>query len=142
MDQNRELLSEIARSARMGREATEMLLGKVGAEQMRREIAQRKAEYTGLEQQADDLLANAGAPVEPLSATSKAGLWMGLQMNTISDKSDSHIAEMMIQGSGMGVIEMTRSKKRFPEAQQEVKELADQFLAMEEGGIQRMKAFL
>ena len=142
MDQNREFLSEIARSARMGKEATVVLMDKVTDEQMRREIAQRKAEYSDLEHRADDLLAQTGTQPEPLPMMSKAGLWMGMQMETLTDKSDSHIAEIMIQGSGMGIIEMTKNKKRFSGAQQDTMALADDFLAMEEGGIERMKVFL
>ena len=142
MNQNQEFLSEIARSARMGKEATVLLMDKVEDEQMRREIAQRKTEYGDLEKRADDLLSNSGAQPNPLPATSKAGLWMGMQMETLMDKSASHVAEIMMQGSGMAVIEMTKNKKRFSGAAQETMELADAFLAMEEGGIQRMKEFL
>lgn len=142
MDHNKEFLSEIARSARMGKEATVVLLEKVEDEALRKEISQRKAEYSDLEHRADDLLSNSGVQPNPLPAMSKAGLWMGMQMETLTDRSDSHIAEIMIQGSGMGIIEMTKNKKKFHEAAQETMDLADSFLAMEEGGIQRMKEFL
>ena len=73
---------------------------------------------------------------------SKAGLWMGMQMETMTNRSDSHIAEIMIQGSGMGIIEMTKNKKRYSSAKPETMDLADAFVASEEGAIQRMKAFL
>ena len=142
MDENKEFLSEIARSARMGKEATVVLLDKVEDEQLRKEIAQRKAEYSDLEHRADDLLAGSGTQPEPLPMMSKAGLWMGMQMETMTNRSDSHIAEIMIQGSGMGIIEMTKNKKRYSSAKPETMDLADAFVASEEGAIQRMKAFL
>ena len=142
MDPNTEFLSEIARSARMGKEATVFLMDKVEDEQMRKEIAQRKTEYSDLEQRADDLLSNSGTQPKPLPVTSKAGLWMGMQMETLTDKSTSHVAEIMMQGSNMAIIEMTKNKKRFAGAEQETMELADAFLAVEEGGMQRMKEFL
>lgn len=142
MDENKEFLSEIARSARMGKEATVVLLDKVEDEQLRKEIAQRKAEYSDLEHRADDLLAGSGTQPEPLPMMSKAGLWMGMQMETMTNRSDSHIAEIMIQGSGMGIIEMTKNKKRYSAAKPETMDLADAFVASEEGAIQRMKAFL
>ncbi len=142
MDTNTQLLLEISRSARMGKEAAQMLSDKVRSQDMRSEILQRKSEYENLEQAADDMLSDAGTQPEQTSAMGKAGLWMGLTMNTLTNQSDSHIAEIMMQGSGMGVIEMTKSLKRFPDAQQGAKDLAERFLAMEEGGIQRMKAFL
>ena len=31
--------------------------------------------------------------------------WMGVEMNTLTDKSNSKIAELMIQGTNMGIIE-------------------------------------
>ena len=142
MDPNREFLSEIARNARMGKEASVLLLDKVEDEQMRKEITQRKAEYSDLEQRADNLLSDSGTQPKPLPAKSKVGLWMGMQMETLADKSTSHIAEIMMQGSNMAVIELTKDKKKFSGANQETMEWADAFLAMEEGGIQRMKEFL
>jgi len=142
VDQNIEFLSEIVRSARMGKEAAAALAEKTENDGLRREIAQRKAEYADMEQRADDLLANSGARPEPQSFAGKAGLWMGMQMETLANRSDSHIAEIMVRGSGMGIIEMTKNKKRFGGASQQTMDLADSFLAMEEGGVRRMLEFL
>lgn len=142
MDANTELLTEVSRNARMGKNAVETLIDKVGDETMRKELTSRKGEYEKLEQSANNQLSQAGIQAEPLKATDKAGLWMGLQMNTIADKSNSHIAEMMIQGSTMGVIEVTKLKNRYPNAAPEARSLADDFLSTERGGIERMRAFL
>ena len=38
----------------------------------------------------------------------RAGMWVGLEMETLADRSDAHIAEIVIQGHH-GVIEMTKA---------------------------------
>ena len=63
-------------------------------------------------------------------------------MNTLADKSSDHIAEMMIQGSIMGVIDMSRSLKRYSQAESSVKKLGEKLIETEENNIQQMKGFL
>ena len=73
---------------------------------------------------------------------SHACLWGSVQMNTLADKSADHIAEMMIQGSIMGVIDMSRSLKRYSQADSSVKKLGEKLIETEENNIQQMKGYL
>ena len=68
--------------------------------------------------------------------------WTGVNLNTITDKSNSHIAEMMIQGGDMGIIECQKLLNHNPNADQEVKNILNDFTTMQKNNIEQMKKFL
>ena len=68
--------------------------------------------------------------------------WTGVKFNTLTDKSNSHIAEMMIQGGSMGIVECQKLLNHNPRADQEVKNILNDFMAMQQNDIEKMKKFL
>ena len=67
-----------------------------------------------------------------------------IMMNTMVNSSTSKIAEMMINGSTMGIIDLG---KRVKQAQSEgvsedVVKIANDMMSFEEGNIQKMKTYL
>lgn len=49
---------------------------------------------------------------------------MDIQISTMNDKSNSHIAEMLIKGTNMGVIEGVKLKNQNPEANATTQKIA------------------
>ena len=41
---------------------------------------------------------------------------MGISMKTLTDKSTRNLAEMLTQGSGMGVVDCVKAQKDYPNA--------------------------
>ncbi|MCI9177162.1 MAG: hypothetical protein HFJ28_00905 [Clostridia bacterium] len=68
--------------------------------------------------------------------------WTGVQMNTMIDKSNSHIAELMTQGNLMGIIEAQKLLNHSPEMEQETKNILNDFITMQNNNIEKMKQFL
>lgn len=68
--------------------------------------------------------------------------WTGIQMNTITDKSNSHIADMLIQGTTMGIIEGRKLLNQNPNIDQEVRQVLDTFVKMQENNVEKLKTFL
>lgn len=68
---------------------------------------------------------------------------MMLRAQTALDPSTSKLAEMMIQGSTMGTVEMTRRLHQLSDqSDPELVSLGRQLLQTEEQNIQQMKRFL
>ncbi len=80
-------------------------------------------------------------PREP-GMMQKLGMKLGLEMQTVMDTSCSHVAELMMNGSNMGIINLTKILNSFPNASPAVKDLCNRFVAEEQENIQRMKGFL
>ena len=67
---------------------------------------------------------------------------MGTAFNTMMDDSPSHIADMMIQGSTMGITDMTKKLSELDEADAGAKELAEEYIGCEQKHIESMKKYL
>ena len=59
-----------------------------------------------------------------------------------NDSSNSHIAEMMIQGNTMGVQKIARHIRDYNNSNQSVTNLAYKLMATEQANIEQMKSFL
>ena len=72
----------------------------------------------------------------------KAMGWMGVEMNTLTDKSNSKIAELMIQGTNMGIIEGVKLLNQNPDADKDVKETLNKFVKFQENTVEQLKKYL
>lgn len=68
--------------------------------------------------------------------------WTGIQMNTLSDKSTSHLADMLIQGSSMGIIEGTKLLNHSTNLDEDVSNLLSTFVSMQQNNVEQLKKFL
>ena len=142
MDQNAKLTKVMCETARMGAEAVSMLLNKTDDEGMRETMLSQKAMYEKFDREGEKMLKQAGQHVKKQGPLARAGTWMGIQMDTMMDNTPSHLADMLIQGSTMGVIEITRAKSENPEADGEAVRLADAYLEEENDNIEKLKKYL
>ncbi|MBR3928265.1 MAG: hypothetical protein IKJ65_04600 [Clostridia bacterium] len=142
MDQNAKLTKVMCETARMGAEAVSMLLNKTDDEGMRETMLSQKAMYEKFDREGEKMLTDAGQRIKKQGPLARAGTWMGIQMDTMIDNSPSHLADMLIQGSTMGVIEITRAKSENPEADGEAVRLADAYLTEENENIEKLKKYL
>jgi hypothetical protein len=115
---------------------------KTEAGAMRDELIREKEDYAVTRRQSEQALVNAGGKAEPVGPLAKAGMWAGLEMETLADRSNAHIAEIVIQGATMGVIEMTKALNQYDGADAGARDLASRFVAQQNETIDRQKGFL
>ena len=142
MDQTVQLLQDVVRNARTGQDAVEQLMKKAEHGDMREELNREREAYQMTRQEGERALKDAGGSAEPAGPMAKAGMWMGLEMETLNDRSDGHIAEIVIQGATMGVIEMTKSLNTYDAAGPHARGLASKFVVQQNEVIERQKGFL
>ena len=141
-NQNTEFLTKIYQNAKMGCDSISYVSEKTDDADMKQSLLRENAEYNDIAAEAAELLGENGETAKEKGAMSHACLWGSVQMNTLADKSSDHIAEMMIQGSIMGVIELSRSLKRYEQADSKVKKLGEKLIETEENNIRQMKGYL
>ena len=142
MNETIQLLQDVVRNARTGGDAVNQLMQRAEGDSMRRELNDARTQYETIHREAERALAaNHGQP-EPVNPLNRAGMWMGLNMNTLMDRSDDHIAEMVIQGATMGVIEMTKSTNTYADADPAARAIASRFIVAQQGIIDKQKAYL
>ena len=142
MNETIQLLQDVARNARTGEAAIDQLREKVESAEMRSELDREREQYRAAARDAESALAAAGGHSEGVSMMQKAGMWVGTQMNTLTDRSNAHIAEMVIQGATMGIIEMTKARNTCPDADADAAGLASRFIVEQNDIIDRQKAYL
>ncbi len=140
MYQDTQLLNSIYKSAQTGVQSIDSLLSKVHDEPLKAELSRQRNDYLYYAQRAKEQLQKSHKKPKE-SYTSKITIPLGITMNTIMDQSSSHIAEMMINGNTMGIIEMTK------ELQSQTQEgtaqsLGKSLLACEQKNIKKLKPFL
>ena len=67
--------------------------------------------------------------------------WYGVEMKTLMDNSSSKIAELLLQGTNMGIIEgrkILNNKKLDPK----VHKIAQEYVARQEDAVEKLKEFL
>lgn len=140
--ENESLLEEVYKATTMGIQATKIVLPKVHNEALKKQIEHQRDNYRGMAAKAKDMLRQDGQIPEHQSSYKKAMLWSSIQMNTVANKNPEHIAEMMISGTTMGIIDLTKKLNSLDDADAGAKKLAEDYLANEQCNIEELKRHL
>ena len=104
-----------------------------------------KAQYEGyqaINEKAKSLLNKNGYDEKGLNAFEKIRTSLMINIQTLTDQSSSHIAEMMIIGSNMGVIDAIKNLKKCKKANPDIMNLMEKLKTFEENNISSLKEFL
>ncbi len=142
MNGNTELLNYIYQNSQMGVRTIEQLLKIAEDKDFTNLLQIQEEEYKKLNESAVKLLNEHGHEEKEIGAMAKVSAYMSINMKTLADKSPTHIAEMLIQGSTMGIIDATKIMKEYAEADNVILELADKLLKTEQNNIEELKKFL
>ena len=144
MEKTNEILEHIYKNVKMGSDSITSLLHKVKDDRMISDLTTQLTGYENFACRAADMLKNSGVHPEEEGLMKKIPAKAGIAMNMAMDPSNSHIAEMMIQGSSMGIVDMTKyinAAKRVTISKEAVA-LAGEVVTFEENNIERLKAYL
>lgn len=138
------MLNFIRQNTQMGRQGILDVLPKVENENsaFTGVLNRQRREYESIYAEADTMLRELGGQRENISAMSKISSQMMTTMKTMADSSVSHIADMMIQGSSMGVTKIIQHKNDYDRSNPRITALADKLLKTEQNNIEELKKFL
>ncbi|MEG1028302.1 MAG: hypothetical protein RSE07_06405, partial [Oscillospiraceae bacterium] len=77
-----------------------------------------------------------------ISAFEKLTTYLMINMKTMTDKSSQRIAEMMIIGSNMGIINAIKNIRKYSNAEKDIIDLMKKLLEFEENNVKALKTFL
>jgi len=143
MDREIEFLNKLYQNAEMGRDSSKEVLNSLEEGSAIRDIIQGQLkDYEFQLIQIKELILKRNGEIEENSAMGKMMTSMSITMKTMMDASDSKIAEMMIQGSDMGVIDINKLLNDHPTLTGEVRQIAEDLLEMQQRHIQSLKSYL
>ena len=137
-----DLLSHVYQTAEMGQEGIRSVLKYSTNPGLNSALLRQEEEYRKLQRSAGTMLRDRGVEPEGVGTMAKLSSEMMSTMKTMMDPSATKIAEMMIQGSTMGVTKSLRTIRDCETADKPVRELAEKLLKTEQANIEEMKGFL
>ena len=146
MEKNEEkevnVLDELHKGACMGMDAISFVLEKAEDKEFKSVLEKQFNGYQEIANKIEDLYPEYSKK-EPheTTAMNKAMTWWGIEMKTMNDESTSKIAELLMQGTNMGIIEGRRLLNH-KNVDKEVEVLINEYVTMQEEDIENLKKYL
>jgi len=137
-----DLLEKTYQNASIGITAIEAVIGKASSKELSEDLHMQLKDYQELLDKSKEQLLKNGAKVKDKSLYDKTMMKSNVKMNTMINSSDSHIADMVIKGSTMGITQMTKLLNASKNADGESTQIASDFIKKEQKNIDVMKNYL
>ncbi len=133
---------EIQKNTEMAISAIDTVSSKIYDDSLAMQAARESIKYSDIRSRALDKLLQGKAEPYKSGQLSEFTLKQGIHMNTLLNTSTSHVAELMIQGSNKGIVDMCKVLNKYPGANNKATELARELIDFEEKNIARLKKYL
>lgn len=137
-----EMLNAIAKNAQMGCRGIEEIMDYTKTEHFRNVLESQRKEYSSIYKEAERMIIERHGEPEGISPVAKMSTKTMAMMKTMQDDSEEHLAEMMYQGSAMGVTKIIRNQRECAGTNSRISELADRLLKTEENNMEQMRKFM
>jgi len=137
------VMDELNKGCSMGMDAIAYILDKVEDQEFKDLLKTQYEQYEKLSNRIKELYPEYNEERDPKETNimNKAMTWYGINMKTMNDHSNSKIAELLMQGTNMGIIE-GRKLLNHKKEDEGVHELVNEYVEMQERAVERLKEFL
>ena len=136
------VLDELNKGATMGMDAIHFILDKVKDKDLKKELNVQYKKYKSISDKICKLYPEySNKEPHETNAMNKVMTWSGIEMRTITDDSTSKLAELLMQGTNMGIIEGRRLLNH-KGTDEEVPKLVQEYVEMQEAAVENLKKFL
>lgn len=142
MNGNAELLNFIYQNSQMGVETMEQLGGITKDCEFRSFLEKQQEGYLLFHRKAKELLCESGYDEKGLGSLEKLRTYLMINIQTMMDKSTSHMAEMLINGSTMGIMDAIKKINQYQGAETRILDLMEELQKFEEKSLEKLKGFL
>lgn len=141
-DTTQYILNEVNKGIKMGMDSISTISEKVQSQDLKNDLEFQYNKYNEILNQVNNELSKFGEFPKELNPMQKAMGWMAIEWNTMNDKSDSKISEMMLQGTNMGIIEGVKLLNNNPDAPKQTKNILNEFIKFQENTVEQLKKYL
>ena len=139
---NIKALNDVYKNAHMALQSISDLLPAVEDEDLKKELQEQYEGYEKIIGELSTFMAEKSIEPKNVNPFKKAMLWGSIKMKTLMDNSKNQVAEMMINGTVMGINELTAMKNEGVNLDEEILTFVEKLLALEEEYEQRLKKYL
>ena len=128
-----EALAEIYRNAQLALQSISNVLPAVEDARIKEELSRQHEAYEQFSAKAQVLARDKGLELKEPNPMKKVMMWGSIKMSTMTDNSPSHIAEMMVQGTVMGITALKSTLGDLPsDGNEQILSLIEEMLQAEE----------
>ena len=142
MDNNINTLDELNKGCCMGIDALNDILSKVDDNKFKDLLEKQKIEYEDLSDRISDLYEEySDAPIHETNLVEKAMTWYGIQKDTITNSSISNLADLLIRGTNMGIVEGKKILNN-KTLDKKVHKICSEYIKTQEAYLEKLKEYL
>lgn len=139
-----EVLEDLYKNEKMGSDSILKVMPKASNEKFRAALTCQLSGYERFSEKAREMLSERGYKAKEENPMTKLWASIGVAMNTMVDSSDSHLAQMVVEGSTMGVtdtLKLLRESENSGVSEKTLKMMRD-IISFEEKNVEIMKGFI
>ncbi len=138
-----QLLNDIYKNSQMGRKTLEEITELTEDTKFLEVLQKHRDWYTQLNDEASILLRSHGEEPKGTGMWDDVSASLMIKVNTLTDRSPSHLAQMLVQGSSMGIVDIQKQlNQQENTTDQNILKLAKKLLDGEEKNVETLKKFL
>ncbi len=136
------VLDELNKGACMGMDAIEFIIPKVVDNDLKKELKHQYDEYENISKEINKIYPkHSNKKPHETSELDHMMTFCGIEKSTMMDATTSKIAELLIQGTNMGIIEGRRLLNN-NDINPKINALIDEYVTMQEKAVENLKPFL
>ena len=141
-DFNEKAINDVYKNAHIALQSISDILPSIDDEDIKAELKDQYDGYEKLIGEISTFMAENDIKPKDIGVFKKAMLWSSIKMKTMVNNSRNQVAEMMINGTVMGINELTAMKNEGENLDEQVLQYVEKLLALEEDYEQRLKKYL
>ena len=142
LEYNTKALNDIYKNAHIALQSIADLLPDLPNHDIKTELQNQYEGYDNFINKVSSYMAENDIDPKDISPLKKAMLWSSIKMKTLFNNSKNQVAEMMINGTVMGINELTAMKNEGSNLDKGVLDCVEKLLELEEEYQERLKKYL
>ncbi len=142
MEQISSVLNGYYKNASVGIDAIESVLPKTKNENLSRELHKQMDYYKKQKTALTEQMLKCGVTPESKGTMAKLCTEMNVAIHSIGGIETNEIAKLMVQGTNMGIVQMTELMNRHENIPSDIKRQGKEMIRREEAYIERLKPYL
>ena len=141
-ENNLNTLDELNKGCCMGIDALNIIIEKIKTKEFKEFLEKQRKEYEKISEKINDLYPDyTEKDPHETSTMNKAMTWYGIEIKTLTDSSNSKLAELLLKGTNMGIIE-GRKLLNNKDVDKKIKSLLNEYINMQEKCVEKLKEYL
>ena len=137
-----ELLDEAYKNVRMASYAIDCIMEKIQNPELAELLRKQNKFYLDIVSSIDSLSKKLNHELKDINPMLKGMSFMSIKMKTIANNDSPKLAEMLIQGTTMGITDTLKAKTEYPTNSESLSLIIDRIIKHEEEFVDSLKTFL